>query len=237
MNEDQAYIHESIINQVKMGFWSIPEIEEAIVEEITDNQMEADVPVDWAISTIKSSFAQHQKESQDWTHPTDTERLVEAFDALAQQNIIALHNAGYTTSDGESEVVEVELKLREKNIQSVGYCFYHEQDLAHAIDPGEPSLMLAFQKVNNTEESVTLAVGRIVVKALEQAGLQVNWTEDVHTKIELPNFKWQWAFHSKNRDLLGYEAVTRHLIRYQKRKSKPVDPPAPSPKGPWWKFW
>ena len=149
MTENEAFIYESIENQVRMGFLSLEEIKDNILEEIEDNEFENEISEDWAINQIETEWQSRFDESKTWEHPTDTDRLITAFDDLCDNNIIALHNAGYTTSDGEYEVVEVERELRKHNIVSDGYCFYHEQDLSRAIAKEDPSLYIAFQKVDN----------------------------------------------------------------------------------------
>jgi len=99
-----------------------------------------------------------------------------------------LHNAGFTTSDGVYEVVEVERALRKKGKKSDGYCFYHEQDLGSAIVPQNPSLMLAFQKVDNSDNKTTIQVGKKIVAILKENGFQIKWDEIATRKIEIINF-------------------------------------------------
>ena len=101
MTENEKFIHESIISQIRMGFLSIEEIQENIIEEIEDNGFECEISEEWAFKQIDKEWETLIIESKQWQRPTDTERLVEAFDTLCNSNIIALHNAGYETSDGE----------------------------------------------------------------------------------------------------------------------------------------
>jgi hypothetical protein len=207
MTENEEFIYESIFNQVRMGFLSLDEIEENIQEEIEDNGFEDEISEQWANNTIKNEYQKVLNESKNWKKPTDTEKLIEAFHELAKENIIALHNAGYTTSDGEFEVVEVETELNERQKASDGYCFYHEQDLSRAIELEDPSLYIAFQKINNSNDDVTISVGKKITQILEKNGLEVKWNEQAMSKILLPNFKWQLLYDESNRDLLDYEKV------------------------------
>ena len=101
MTENEAFIYESIFNQVRMGFLSLDEIQENILEEIEDNEFEDEISEEWAFDKIREENQKLLSESKQWKSPTDTERLIKAFDELCDQNIVALHNAGYTTSDGE----------------------------------------------------------------------------------------------------------------------------------------
>jgi hypothetical protein len=247
MTENEEFIYESIVNQVRMGFQSLQDIKNSIIEEINDNGFDEEISEKWAIESIQREFKQLLAESVKWVSPTDTEKLIEAFDELCEQNIIALHNAGYTTSDGEYEVVEVEKELRENGIFSDGYCFYHEQDLARAISPENSSLYIAYQKVDNSDNNVTLEVGRKVVKILRNKGFEVEWSEDVNSKILIPNFKWQYIYSEQNRDLQNYDQVVEMMLRRKQpptmRKSNGGESAKPYNKAndkniSWWKkFW
>lgn len=211
MTENQEFIYESIVSQVRMGFLSIDEIKDNIIEEIEDNGFEDEISEDWANEQIDKEWENLISESKNWKSPTDTERLTEAFDELCDQNIIALHNAGFETSDGEYEVVEVERALRENGKMSEGYCFYHEQDLARAISKDNPSLYIAFQKINNEDDKISIEVGKKVVEVLKHHGFAVDWNESANTKILIPNFKWQRIYDENNRDLQDYNDVIERM--------------------------
>ena len=212
MTENEAFIYESIENQVRMGFLSLDEIKDNILDEIEDNEFENEISEDWATQHIEAEWQSMLNETKTWKSPTDIERLIAAFDELCDQNIIALHNAGYTTSDGEYEVVDVERKLQDNGIVSDGYCFYHEQDLSRAIAKEDPSLYIAFQKVDNEDDDVTIAVGKKVVEVLKKHQFEVAWNESPTTKIRIPNFKWELFYNENNVDLLDYEAVAKRMI-------------------------
>ena len=47
MTENKEFIFESIFNQVRMGFLSISEIKENIIEEIEDNEFEKEISEEW----------------------------------------------------------------------------------------------------------------------------------------------------------------------------------------------
>jgi len=211
MTENQEFIYESIVSQVRMGFLPIDEIKDNIIEEIEDNGFEDEISEEWANEQIDNEWENLISESKNWKSPNDTERLTEAFDELCDQNIIALHNAGFETSDGEYEVVEVERALRENGKMSEGYCFYHEQDLARAISKDKPSLYIAFQKINNEDDKVSIEVGKKVVEVLKHHGFAVDWNESANTKILIPNFKWQRIYDEKNRDLQDYNDVIERM--------------------------
>ena len=201
MTENEEFILESIVSQVRMGFLSIEEIKDNISEEIEDNGFEDEISEEWAFKHIDKEWNALIAESKNWKKPTDTERLVKAFDELCASNIIALHNTGYETSDGEYEV------------KSDGYCFYHGQDLARAIDKENPNLYIAFQKVENNDDNVTIGVGKKIVAVLKKHGFAVDWEEKPTKKILIPNFKWQLVYNDNNRDLLDYNEVIKLMLK------------------------
>lgn len=213
MTENEKFIYESIFNQVRMGFLSLDEIQENIIEEIEDNEFEDEISEEWAFDKIKEEFQKLLAESKKWKSPTDTERLIKAFDELCDENIIALHNAGYTTTDGEYEVVDVESELQENEVQSNGYCFYHEQDLARAIDIENPRLYIAFQKVNNADDAITIEVGKRVAEVLINNDFKIIWNGLAQSKIEIPGFRWQKIFDENARDLQDYSEVVDRIVQ------------------------
>ena len=213
MTENEEFILESIVSQVRMGFLSIEKIKDNISEEIEDNGFEDEISEEWAFKHIDNEWKTLIAESKEWKKPTDTERLVKAFDELCASNIIALHNAGFETSDGEYEVVQIEKELRKNKIKSDGYCFYHAQDLARAIDKKNPNLYIAFQKVENKDDNVTIGVGKKVVAVLKKYGFEVDWEEKPTKKILIPNFKWRLVYNYNNRDLLDYNKVIKLMLK------------------------
>lgn len=66
------------------------------------------------------------------------------------------------------------------------------------MDPDAPTLLIAFQKVNNTDDAVTIRVGKLVVAILKSNGLDVVWDETVNQKIELPGFAWQKIYDEED---------------------------------------
>ena len=196
-----------------MGFLSIEEIQEATLEEVEDNEFEDEISEEWVNSKIEDEYEKLKAESRNWKSPTDTEKLVKAFDELCRENIIALHKAGYTTSDGESDVVEVETELRKSGVVSDGYCFYHEQDLARAILPEDSSLTIAFNKLNNSNAEVTIQIGKRVVKKLKEHDFDTIWNETATRKIEIPNFKWEKIYNESDEDISDSRKVIELMTK------------------------
>lgn len=211
MTENEKFIFESIYNHIRTGFYSIAEIQENILEEIEDNELEEEISEEWAFETIEKEHKKLIAESKKWEKPTDTDKLIEVFDDLCKENIIALHNAGYDNSDAEYEVLQVEQKLNQNQTSSDGYCFYHEEDLLHAIRPINPSLQITFQKIENSDDNIAINIGKKVVKKLTEKGFNIEWNEEANRKILIKNFHWQFLFEDK-RDLHDYDEVIELML-------------------------
>lgn len=210
MSEDQQFIFDSIYTQVRSGFYSLEEIQANIIEEIEDNGFEDEISEDWAHKQINVVHEELLKESESWGENTQTNRLIAAFDELAESKIIALHYTGYTMDDGEYEVVEVERTLSDNNEKSEGYCFYHGQDLERAVR-GE-GLNISFQKINNESDAVSKEIAKKIVAVLEKHDLKVDWNGKASSKILLANFKWERIYDEDDRDLLNYNYVVDAIL-------------------------
>ncbi len=218
MSENQQYVCDAIVNQIKMGFKSPDDIYEYLTEMVEDEGMEDEIDMDWVKETIDSEYSARVKASEaEWRYPTDPYRLADAFEELRSLGIIALHNAGYTISDGESDVIEIEHSLREDGIVSEGYCFYHEQDLERAIDPDEPMLHLAFQKIDNSDPEVTAKVGKIIVEVLQKHHFNVDWNGDVNKRIIISPILWNKVYEEEDmRDFSFGRAYYAIIENYNK---------------------
>ena len=69
-----------------------------------------------------------------------------------------------------------------------GYCFYHEQDLARAVDGF--GLGVAFGDLAGTD-SGKREVGQLVKAELERHGFVVKWDGNPDIKIDIPQIVWQ----------------------------------------------
>jgi hypothetical protein len=74
-------------------------------------------------AAVESELAVKATAEKTWPRVTDCDRLDAVFAELDRGGTIALQNAGYTMSDGYSDVGE---RLAECDRDQVkGYCFYH----------------------------------------------------------------------------------------------------------------
>lgn len=181
MNETEEYILENIRCWVWSGFYDSDEVNEMIgdiLEEDADEEM--------LRTAVPEEFAKKAEAETTWPAETDCDRLDAAFELLNAEGIIALQNAGYTMSDGISDVSEVLYERGEEGI--VGYCFFHGQDFARVLN-GE-GLNLAFgDRYDNAGDKAV--IGRRVQEVLETNGFVVDWNGDPETRFHLPQFDWK----------------------------------------------
>jgi hypothetical protein len=208
MSKNQIFIFNSVYSQLRSGFLPIEEIEEATLEEVDDNGFANEISEAWVLAVIQQEWQKLKDESQHWVHPTDTEKLMAAFDQLCKDRIIALHNAGYEMSDGGVEAVEIEIQLREKGITSEGYCFYHQQDLDGVLNPAG-ILNIAFQKIDNSEDTVTIEVGTRVLEALKAHGLSAEWEGTATNRIQIRNCLWRKIYSEADEYRFAHERVLK----------------------------
>lgn len=171
---------------VRGGFEDRERIVEILTEEMyAPGELDAEA----VEQAVDAALHEHEQAKKTWPATTDCDRLDAAFEALAQRGVIALHNAGYTQSDGYSNVREAYGDAPDR-ARIVGYCFYHGQDLARAVEGG--GLFLAFGPMDaRTEDTEGPRVGRLVIEALQHAGLQVQWDGTFKQRIHMADFDWK----------------------------------------------
>lgn len=184
MNETDKYILEQIRLSVWSGFYSAKEVDEMIDDILEDDANEAMLR-----AAVLPEFEKKRQAEPTWPKITDFDRLQGAFVALDKQNILCLHNAGYTMSDGHEDAAEALAKNPRKKY--VGYCFYHGQDLERAING--TGLMLAFDHVDGDVPD-KLKVGIAIKSALEAAGFSVTWDGTTEQRINIPKFDWKHRY-------------------------------------------
>jgi len=212
-SENQKYIDEIIYSEIRTALFSTKEIEEKIIQTVEDNGFEKEFSKSWIKSRIKEEYQKLLAESKHWKSPTDVELLIKAFNELAKDGIIALHNAGYDTREGLDEVQEIIHKLKKKSIKRpIGYCFYHQQDLERAISATHSNLYLSFNTLKNISDKETIKLGQKIVKILKKYHFKINWDETANTKIEILNFKWQ-QLYNPSQNLTDYRQIIKILSK------------------------
>lgn len=181
MTETEQYVADCINAWVWSGFYAQDEI-----RDMMEDVLEADCDVKSLQAFLETQVQLKAAAELSWPAETDCDRLDKVFDDLHEAGICALANAGYTMSDGYSDVAEAVAQAPEG--QYHGYCFYHEQDTERAI--AGQGIMLAFGDLHDDPER-DLAVARRIVDALTRAGFQVVWDGTNKTRIHLPSFDWK----------------------------------------------
>jgi hypothetical protein len=189
MDELKLEISEQITAFVKGGFHDMEEISENIQDMFYDEELDEK----WIEKEISKQYKAQKLIQKKWDKETDFDRLCKVFDKLNASGIIALHNAGYTRQDGESDTLEIYKELKRKNIE--GYCFYHTQDMDRVIE-GE-NLFLAFGDFKN-DDKLGIEIGKSIVAALQEEKFNTIWDESIETRIEVNNITWQKRFENDN---------------------------------------
>ena len=209
MNDTEIYI----LNVVKKWVWSGYYLPDE-VHEMLEDVLEEDVDEGAMRQAIDEEFRRKSKEELGWSVVTDCDRLDAVFLNLDERGICACQNAGYTMSDGYSDVAEAMENRGKENYH--GYCFFHGQDIERAIEGH--GLFVAFGDLNN-EAGKMIDVGITVRLAFEDAGFEVEWDGSADARLKIAQFNWQ----------------RRYAKSHPVPRSKLVSPPA-SEKA-WWKFW
>lgn len=181
MTETDKYILDAIETWVWSGFYDPSEVNRMI-----DDILEDDADETMLRAAVQPAFDRKSVAEASWPKETDCDRLDRAFAALNSHGVIALHNAGYTMSDGLDDVGDV---LGERGRSGViGYCFYHGQDVERAVAGG--GLFIAFGDLDG-DTSQKIEVGTAVREILQQHLFRVEWNGDSETRLEIPNFDWK----------------------------------------------
>jgi len=181
MTDDEQYVADSIDKWIRAGFYAQDDI-----ERMVDDIIEEDADAGELKSLIGPKLRAKLREERAWPAVTDCDRLDQVFYVLHEQGICALANAGYTMSDGYSEVAEAVAQAPDGHYHA--YCFYHGQDVERAIE-GD-GVMLAFGDLADHGER-SVAAGQAIAGALRQAGFLVEWDGSIDTRINLPLFDWK----------------------------------------------
>jgi hypothetical protein len=209
---------EHLTLDIKFGFENEDELFESVREMFYD---ESDFDEGWLREKISDNYSKHQRESLEWQHPTDFERLAKTFDELIAEGIVCLHNAGYTRSDGEGDCMETVERLDELGIKASGFCYYHAQDLGRAVDLESRSLYLGFNSVAENDNEAILIANRIIEK-LRENSFKVDWSGTVDQRMEIKDIDWKKVPDDQD---WGQERVVRILSALKDGKK------------PFWKFW
>jgi hypothetical protein len=176
----RGYVH----RYVRYGFYRPDEVEQIVGDDIFDGA----IPRDRLREMIAEEVQRKRAEERTWPAVTDCDRLDRVFESLEEQGILALQNAGYTQSDGLSDVCQFYHEAGGERSGIEGYCFYHGQDLERVMASGE--LCLAFGHVSGEDEP-GVEIGCRIKRTFEAAGFTVEWDGSVKTRLLVKDIRWQ----------------------------------------------
>ena len=184
-DDDKAAVIEAVNVHVQSGFHDADEIAQIIDETVLEPRA---VDQDWLRAVIADAFAKKRREEVTWPKETDCDRLDQLFDALNEDGIIALQNAGYTQSDGFSDVMEAYHEAGGEESGVTGYCFYHGQDLERVVESGD--LWLAFGAIGGADDKGA-QIGHRIKKAAESKGFRIDWGGSIKTRLLIKGLDWK----------------------------------------------
>jgi hypothetical protein len=135
--------------------------------------------------TGRAELAEKRSAEAAWPTETDCDRLDAAFARLEKRGILALANAGYTTSDAHGDAWAV---ISETPGYYRGFCYYHGQDVERAVQ-GQ-SLWLGFDAVAQDAEAKG-ALGEEIAEELRLAGFDVAWDGNPETRMSIDGLEWK----------------------------------------------
>jgi len=183
MDEVDIYICEAIRTWVWSGFYSRDVLQQRAEEMAEDEGVYEHV--ERYLTLLDTELENKRTLERKWPDLTDCDRLEQAFDRLNGQGIVALHNAGFTQSEG---LYEVGQELHERAVdEHLGYCFYHEQDVANALDGS--GLHFSFGDFDDIGDQKH-RVARAVMQELNSAGFAIEWDGNTQTRLYIPRFEW-----------------------------------------------
>lgn len=186
----RKYLFDRVEVAVRGGFEDEDELLESLEAWVEEVLGEADGTLVAELDAHTRKLLREQRVREaGWREPTLNDAIDSAFEELNANGIVALENAGYTLSDGWSDVNEV---AGYQDTPPRGAVFYHGQDLERGV--AGQGLMLAFGAYENDtakHEAASLAIAREVCDTLERHGVETKWSGSIDERIRIPPFEWR----------------------------------------------
>lgn len=158
----------------------------------TATSVAADLLPASAVSTFcqycKLLWMEDEVAEKRWSVRTKNDAIDEAFAALQSKGIVALQDAGGTSSMGWAEVNSAIADLEQRRKKVLGGVFYHHQDLERGV-AGE-GLWLTFGARDGSDEGARKIAAQ-VQSALAEEGVDCEWNGQVDTRIRVLPFEWK----------------------------------------------
>lgn len=178
MNQDLAEEIEYMKDLLaKSGFFDEDEIIEIMEEQFIDEDID---------------FSDFSVTLNDFDN-INFNKLEKVFEALAAEDIVAIHNCGFDIEEGVADAFELFVHLKNNKFNPEGFCFYTFEDVEDAI--WDDKLKITFGDFEGSEEKA-LEIGKIVAKCLNQE-FSIDWDETINDQIEISPFKWDKSFNDE----------------------------------------
>ncbi len=182
--DDLAYYRDQVRGLVWSGFFNEDDLETYLADLAFDPE---GAPYANAVrDEARAAFAAKREAEAGWPAVTGWDRLAKAFAALEASGILALHNAGMTTSDAHGDAWDIIGRAPPGTWR--GFAFYHGQDVERAVDGGP--LFIGFDAVAEGA-AAKKGVGGEIVAALKAQGFAPQWNGDAETRLDVPDIQWQ----------------------------------------------
>jgi hypothetical protein len=182
---DEALALKVIRHYVWSGLYDTDEIAELVDESMAEP---GQLDPNWLRAEIDKAVRKKRNEDERWPATTDCDRLDEVFEALEDQGIIALQDAGYTQDNGLDDVTEIYHEAGGEESDIVGYCFFHGQDLERVMRSGK--LFLTYGDILGDDDKGT-EIGQRIKRAFEEAGFTIEWNGSIKSRLLVKDFCWQ----------------------------------------------
>jgi len=170
---------------IASGYYTEADVLEMLYDWVTGDDQE-EVLRTRIPAVLKEAIAAQLKEQGGYPAFTDYDRLQQAFGQLAAEGFLVRENFTCCQTCGWAEADDELANAVEQGRPFKGVVFFHQQDTESAVEGG--SLYLAYGGEHGSE-----VAGQQVVKALETAGLTVNWNGSAKTRICV-TLAWQRRF-------------------------------------------
>ena len=136
-------------------------------------------------------------------------KLENAFNKLASEDIVAIHNCGYDIEEGVADAFELFVHLNNNKFKPEGFCFYTFEDIEDAIF--DEKLKITFGDFDNDEDKA-LVIGKTVAEYLRNENLNIDWDESINNQIEINPFTWDKCYcEEKEYEIEGaYEVFVKN---------------------------
>jgi hypothetical protein len=185
--DDRANISAVIARLVWSGFSTKDDIRDAAIYEPQPSVQSLE-DLEWLDKQIEDELVQKRAAEATWPLRTDFDRLDDVFKILRSAGILALHNAGNTQSEAQSDARKEWDNLGGPESGLKGFVFYHSQDVERVIASGD--LYIGFSTFpDGTIPALELAQQT----ALEfvKAGFTVTVPLNVDTRILVTGVDWK----------------------------------------------